>query len=149
QREAAMNLLKASLSEQGYKKASGIIELEDILREVEGHAPNSSYRDRLNYFFTIFGIPSGDKPWGWRLEGHHISLNFSSTRGTIESSTPSFFGANPAVVPNGKEKGKEILKLETSLGFMLVNSFNADQKKIAVISERAPSDILSRNDRKA
>lgn len=149
QREAAMNLLKVSLSEQGFKKASGIIALEEVLREVEGHAPNSSYRDRLNYYFTIFGTPSGDKPWGWRLEGHHISLNFSSVSGTIESSTPSFFGANPAVVPHGKDKGMQILKLETNLGFMLLNSLNATQKKIAIVSEHAPADILTRNDRNA
>lgn len=149
QRQAAMELLKASLSEQGYKKASDIIELEDILRQVEGLGANDDYRDRLNYYFTFFGTPSKDKPWGWRLEGHHVSLNFASSRGTMESSTPSFFGTNPAIVPNGKDKGKQILKLETTLGFALANSLNTDQKKTAIISEHAPSDILSRNDRKA
>lgn len=149
QREAAKELLKASLSEQGYKKATDIIALEDILREVEGRDAGDSYRDYLNYYFSIFGTPSKEKPWGWRLEGHHISLNFSSVRGTIESSTPSFFGANPAIVPEGKEKGKQVLKLETNLGFALLNALDAEQKKTAIISEAAPSDILTRNDRDA
>ena len=149
QRQAAMALLKGSLSDQGYKKAADIIELEDILREAEGLGPGDSYRDRLNYYFTVFGTPSADKPWGWRLEGHHISLNFSSLRGTIESSTPFFLGANPAIVPYGKEKGKQVLKLETTFGFLLVNALNADQKKIAIVSESAPADILTRNERKA
>jgi hypothetical protein len=149
QRQAAMDLLKASLSQQGYEKTTGILALEKILQGVEGRDENDSYRDSKNYHFTIFGDPSPGKPWGWRLEGHHISLNFMSTNGKIVSSTPSFFGANPAVVPSGKNKGMQVLKAETELGFSLVNSLTDQQRKKAVFDDRALFDIVSSNDRKA
>lgn len=149
QRDAAFALLKASLSEQGFKKATAIIELENILREVEGRSPSDTYRDPLNYYFTIFGTPSNSKPWGWRLEGHHITLNFSSINAAIESSTPSFFGSNPAIVPSGAEKGKQILKEETEFGFSLVNSLSGDQLSKARFSETAPHEIITGNDRRA
>lgn len=149
QRDAVMDLLKASLSEQGFKKATSIIQLENILREIEGRGQTDTYRDPLNYSITIFGTPSTKQPWGWRLEGHHVSLNFSSVDASLASSTPSFFGSNPAIVPSGEEKGKQILKAETELGFALVNSLNSDQLKTARFSETAPSEIITANNRNA
>jgi hypothetical protein len=149
QRQAAIVLMKASLSDQGYTKASAITSLETVLRGVENRSADDSYRDPLNYYFTFFGTPSADKPWGWRIEGHHLSLNFTSVNGLIESSTPSFMGSNPAIVPSGPEKGKQILKLETELGFQLVNSLNEDQLKVARFSETALPEIVSSNSRKA
>jgi Protein of unknown function (DUF3500) len=149
QRTAALAFLKISLSEQGFKKANAIMELENVLREVEGRGPNDTHRDPLNYYITIFGTPSKDKPWGWRMEGHHLSINFSSANNELVSSTPSFFGSNPAIVPRGEEKGKQILKIETDLGFELCNSFSADQKKKAIFSETALPEIVMTNKRKA
>jgi hypothetical protein len=149
QRDAAMNLLRASLSEQGYDKTAGILALEKILQGIEGREENDAYRDPRNYYFTIFGEPGDGKPWGWRLEGHHISLNFASANGKIVSSTPSFFGANPAVVPTGKDKGTQVLKLEAELGFSLINALTADQRKTALIAEGALPEIVSFNSRKA
>ena len=148
QRQAAITLLKASLNEQGYKKATGIISLENILREVEGRGKDDTYRDPLNYFFTIFGDP-GKSIWGWRIEGHHLALNFSSVNGVIESSTPTFMGANPAIVPFGSEKEKKTLKDEMDLAFALVNLLDASQRGKAVFSDRALPEIVSGNNRKA
>ncbi|HMG93604.1 MAG TPA: DUF3500 domain-containing protein [Chryseolinea sp.] len=149
QRDAALDLLKSSLSTQGYQKATAIMELENVLREVEGRASSDKYRDPFNYYLTIFGTPEDKKPWGWRFEGHHIALNFSSISNRIESSTPSFLGSNPGIVRSGPEKGKEILKDETEIGFTLVNSLDADKLKIALISETALPEIVSSNSRKA
>jgi hypothetical protein len=149
QKAAAIALLKASLSDQGYQKASGVLALEAILREVEGRDAGDTYRDPQNYYFTIFGSPSADEPWGWRIEGHHLSLNFSSLKGSIEASTPSFMGANPSIVQRGAERGKQVLKQETDLGFILVNSLSKDQLKIARFSDAAPAEIISGNNRKA
>lgn len=149
QRDAAMALLRESLSQQGYTKTTEIMALENVLREIEERGPDDSYRDPLNYFFTVFGDPSGDKPWGWRLEGHHVSLNFFSLDGKIVSSTPSAFGSNPAIVPHGARKGKEVLKLETDLGFRLVNSFSEAQLKTVRFSEQAPPEILTLAKREA
>lgn len=149
QRQAALALLKVSVSEQGYQKANNIMALENVLREVESRPVNDTYRDPLNYSITIFGEPGGENIWGWRLEGHHISLNFSSASGEIVSATPTFWGSNPGVVRTGRERGKQVLKQETDLGFHLVNSLNRDQLKIAIVSAKAPSDIITGNDRKA
>lgn len=149
QRAAALSLLKISLSEQGFKKANAIMELENVLREVEGRGPTDTHRDPLNYYITIFGTPSKDKPWGWRMEGHHVSINFASVNNELVSSTPSFFGSNPAIVQSGEQKGKEILKLETDLGFELCNSFSTEQKKKVIFSETALPEIVMTNKRKA
>lgn len=149
QRAAGHALLKICLSEQGYQKASNIMALETILREVENRPPNDTYRDPLNYYITIFGEPEEGKLWGWRLEGHHLSLNFSSADGLIVSSTPTFWGSNPAIVRSGRHTGHQVLRVETDLGFTLVNSFDREQLRLAVISPTAPSDIITGNQRKA
>ncbi len=149
QRAAGLALLRASLSEQGYKKANSIMELENVLREIEGRSVSDNYRDPLNYYITIFGTPSKEMPWGWRMEGHHLAINFSSINNKIGSSTPTFWGSNPGIVPKGEEKGKEILKLETDLGFELCNSFSDEQKKKAVLAEKAYPEIIMTNKVKA
>jgi len=151
QKNAALALLKASLSDEGYRKTSEIMELEKILFVLENdqhkYADGSSWRDPLNYHFLIFGDPAPGNIWGWKFEGHHISLNFISTQNRIVSSTPSFFGSNPAVIEVRGHKRKEVLQLESDLGFILVNSLNEDQLKQALFSSDAPEEIITRNHR--
>ena len=149
QRTAALQLIKASLSEQGFSKATSIMALENVLREIEGRTTSDLYRDPVNYYITIFGTPSKIEPWAWRLEGHHVAFNFVSIKNEISSSTPSFFGSNPGIVPSGPEMGKEILKQETDLGFQLINSFDEQKRKKAILSAAALPEIVSFNSRKA
>ena len=149
QQKAAFALLRLALSDTGYKKATSIIQLELVLREVEGRPADDTYRDPANYSFSIFGDPATSSVWGWRLEGHHISLNFSSENDTLISVTPGFFGSNPAMVLSGPEKGKYILKDETEMGLALLQSLQPQQIEKAVISERAPGDIVTTSRRKA
>lgn len=149
QHQAALALLKTCLSEQGYQKANNIIALENVLREVESRPADDTYRDPMNYSITIFGTPAADSLWGWRIEGHHMSINFSSADSQIISSTPTFWGSNPAVVRTGRYRGRQILKQETDLGFTLVNSLDMNQLRTAVIAEKAPADIITGNQRKA
>ena len=149
QKQAALDLLKASLSQTGYQKSMDIIELEKVLIIIEGnkfHMGHGTGRDPLNYHFCIFGNPSATDIWGWRFEGHHIALNFTSSNGEIVSTTPSFFGSNPGVVTIDEQRGKEVLKKETELGFQLVNSFNENQLPIARFSETAPHEIITGTD---
>ena len=143
QRQAAMNLLKLSLSETGYEKAQNVMELENVLRLVEDRPANDTYRDPENYYFTIFGNPQPGEAWGWRLEGHHLSLNFSSLSNEIVSATPTFFGANPANVPRGPKKGWRVLQPEEDLGRSLVKSLNEEQLQIAMVAEEAYPDIVT------
>ena len=116
-----------------------MIELEGILREIESFG---WFRDPELYWFTIFGEPSDSAPWGWRFEGHHVSLNFLSTRGNVTVSTPAFLGANPARVPSGPRAGWRLLPAEEDLARRLLASLTPEQRSRAVLSERAPADIL-------
>ncbi len=149
QRAAALAFFKASFGESGYTKAIAIMANEEVLRQLENLPVGNLRRDPLNYYITFFGNPSATAAWAWRFEGHHIAFNFSSVNNEMVSSTPSFFGSNPAIVPSGPEKGREILKLETDLGLQLVNSLSPDQKNKAIISEKALPEIISFNNRKA
>ncbi len=149
QRESAMKLLRTALSDSGFAKTTAIMQLEGILREVEGRSPDDTHRDPVKYYFSIFGDPVADSIWGWRLEGHHVSFNFSARNNDLVSGTPSFLGTNPAVVLSGPEKGKYILKNETELGVALLHSLDASQARKTIISEEAPSEIITGADRKA
>ena len=149
QSKDAFALLRTVLSDTGFNKANSIIQLENVLREVESRSSTDTYRDPGNYFFSIFGNPAADAIWGWRLEGHHLSFNFSSEDNRLVSGTPSFLGSNPAVVLSGTEKGKYILKDEADLGFALLHSLNKEQKDKAIISNEAPGDILTAASRNA
>ena len=149
QRVKAYELLKSCMSAEGYKKAAAIVEMELVLRVLEGRGDNDEYRNPGKYYFTIFGEPGAKNPWGWRMEGHHLSLNFSALDGALVSGTPSFMGSNPAVVPDGPKKGLQILKEETELGFQLLNSLEEDQLKVALVAEKAPADIITGNKRTA
>ena len=147
QHTAAMELLRSALSDKGFNKTTAIIKLENVLREVE--QANEEYRNPGKYYFSIFGTPAGDSIWGWRLEGHHVSLNFSSEDNRLISGTPGFMGANPAVVLSGSQKGLQVLKDETTLGFALLNSLDVKQKEKAIIQSKAPNDIITGASRKA
>lgn len=149
QQKLALAILQTALSTQGYQKAKAIIEMEVILKVLEKHPPENNYRDPGKYYFSIFGKPSDQEPWGCRVEGHHLSLNFSSVTGQLVAETPTFMGSNPAIVPEGPEKGKQILKEETNLAFALVQALSPEQLKKALISETAPNDIITGNSRKA
>jgi hypothetical protein len=129
QRNAARDLLRAGTSRSGYTKATTIMSLELILRELEkGSGP---VRNPGWYFFTIFGKPSKAGKWGWRVEGHHLSLNFTIDNGEVVSATPAFFGANPATVKQGERKGLTTLPQAEDLARELYTSLSAEQKAVA------------------
>ncbi len=153
QKKAALSLLAACLSKQGLKKTMEIRELEKVLVIIEKNSfkmpDGSDARDPLNYHFCIFGNPSPTSFWGWRFEGHHISLNFTSGDGRILSSTPSFLGSNPGIVKIEEQRGKEVLKKESSYGFELVNSLDDSQLTKARFDTQAPKEIITGNNRNA
>ena len=152
QKEAALALLRASLSQEGFEKTQEIMELEKVLKVIENDDHTLSnghpWRDPLNYHFCIFGNPAPDSPWGWRFEGHHISLNYTSAGGVLVSSTPTFLGTNPGVVNIEMQKGKEVLKDESALGFDLVHSLNKEQLNLAKFSDKSPYEIITGTERR-
>jgi len=136
QREAALALLRTGTSGDGYTKATTIMSLEAILRELEeGKGP---VRNPGWYFFTVFGTPSKTGKWGWRVEGHHLSLNFTLDGGKVVSSTPAFFGANPATVMEGKREGLCTLASAEDLARELFLALSEDDKKAAGLDKQFP-----------
>lgn len=139
QHEKLESLLQASLSASGQEKVFNIMSLETVLRIMEGAA----HRDPELYYVTLFGEPSPDGTWGWRYEGHHLSLNFTVVDGKLLESTPNFWGANPAKVPVGPSTGLRTLRNEEDLARAFVLSLNKQQRAIAIIAEAAPKDIYT------
>ena len=130
QKKAALALLKTGTSAAGNEAATTIMSLESILLAQEG--PKSAMvRNPGWYFFTIFGTPSKTGKWGWRVEGHHLSINFSMEGTQVVSSSPCFFGANPAEVKTGKDKGKRILPQSEDYARDLFKSLDKDQRDAA------------------
>jgi Protein of unknown function (DUF3500) len=149
QRKAGFDLLHTVLSDTGFDKATSVMQLEKVLKEVENRPTNDDHRDPEKYYFSIFGNPATDSIWGWRFEGHHVAFNFSSKNHQLISATPSFLGTNPAIVLSGPEKGKQILKDETEIGFALLHSLDKKQLEKAVINVKAPAEIITGDSRKA
>jgi hypothetical protein len=147
QRHLTTALLAASLSAKGLVKTSYIMSLEEVLKRIEALNPRAA-RDPELYYVSIFGDPGPGKTWGWRFEGHHLSLNFTIVDGLHVSGTPSMMGTNPGLVLNGPHKGLQILADEENIARKLAKSLSTNQKSEAIINEKAPADILSENRRK-
>lgn len=143
QRKLAHDLLKAGLSQRGYVTATAILNLEIILKALE--KDGRLVRDPERYFFSMFGAPSARGPWGWRVDGHHVSLNFTIVDGTAVASSPTFFGTNPAEVREGPQKGLRILGTEEDAARALLQALDASQRAAAVFDNVAPNDIVTRN----
>jgi hypothetical protein len=135
QRAAAFGLLGSGLSERGTELARGVIELEGILR-----------RDPGLYHVTLFGVPSAAEPWGWRFEGHHLSVNATELGPHGQVVAPLFMGADPARVPGGPQAGRRLLAAEEDLAFELLHMLDPRQRERAIIATRTPGDIVTRND---
>jgi hypothetical protein len=146
QKHLATALLSAGLSQAGFMKAVTIMSLEDVLRIQE--KDNGERRNPEKYYFSIFGTPADTGTWGYRVEGHHISQNYTVVNGHVVDA-PSFFGDNPAMVKEGPRAGLRVLAAEEDLGRELITSLDAEQRKTAIVDEKAPGEILTSNSRQA
>jgi hypothetical protein len=144
QRQAAMSLLDSALSEKGKLKVTQIITLESILADIE---KNPTYRDAGKYFVSIFGTPGDAKGWGWRFEGHHLSINLTIIGDKVVSGTPTFLGSNPREVQEGKHKGLRVLAAEEDLARALVTTLVTDGKSSVIYSHKPPSEIITAENR--
>jgi Protein of unknown function (DUF3500) len=146
QKHLASALLAAGLSQTGYIKAVTIMSLEDVLKVMENDS--GERRNPEKYHFTVFGTPSDTGTWGWRVEGHHLSQNYTVANGHVVDG-PSFFGSNPAEVRQGLRKGLRTLAGEDDLGFDVIQALDEPQQKIAIVDPKAYKDILTAASRKA
>jgi hypothetical protein len=141
QRKAVHRMLAAVLSPHAYAQAATIMALEDVLDHREG-----GHRDRHNgdYWTVLFGTPGADEPWGWRVEGHHLSVNVVVAEGKV-SATPFFLGANPARVTCGGRSVVAPLWLEEELARQLLDGMGPVGRRSAVVSGVSPPDLRTRN----
>ena len=146
QKHLASALLAAGLSQTGYIKAVTIMSLEDVLKVMENDG--GEVRNPELYYFSVFGTPSDAGRWGYRVEGHHLSQNYTVVNGDVVDG-PSFFGANPAQIQEGPRKGLRTLPGEDDLGFELIHALNESQQKVAIVDPVAYKEILTGASRKA
>jgi plasmid stabilization system protein ParE len=151
QRNAAMAVVNAALSERGAQEVTDIIALESILGAIERETGSSMWRrrDPELFWFAVFGDPTGAEPWSWRIGGHHIAINTTVVGGRVVGSTPSFLGANPAVVPGGPRAGFRALTGEEALARDLLLGLSAEARGVAIVDPVAPPDIASGNGARA
>lgn len=147
QQRLAQALLSTGLSQAGLVKALTIMSLEDILRIKENDT--AGRRDPNKYYFSVYGKPSSSGNWGWRVEGHHLSLHFTLRNGSLVSSSPTFFGANPHKVVEGPRAGARPLGVEEDLARGLMKGLDSAQQKQALIADTAPRDIITSADTRA
>lgn len=141
QRNAVLGMLRAALSQDGFTRATTIMSLEAILHELEGGA--GAVRNPDWYFVTVFGEPGPSEPWGWRIEGHHVSLNFTVVNDRLVSATPAFLGANPATVRGGAKKGTRALgDVDDALRALLASL--SDEQRAAAKQTKLHNEIEAR-----
>jgi hypothetical protein len=138
------SMMSAALGYKGVMKATTIMSLEDVLRQIEG--PDGRFdRDPELYFISIFGEPSSEGTWAWRLEGHHLAVNVTVEDGRVLAATPTFMGSNPARVMDGPRAGLRALAPEEDQGRALLLSLDGSQRQTSVFDEVAPRDIITGN----
>ncbi len=147
QKTQAMALLQSGLGQSGYSTAQKIIAHEDILREIENGAGVSNYMRRQPglYYTALFGSPLANDVWGWRFEGHHISVNVTHAGSQGDIVAPLFFGANPAKVKSGPYEGLRILAAEEDEARALLALFTPDQARTVIIAPETTNDIVTTN----
>jgi hypothetical protein len=146
QQHLATALLTTGLSQQGMIKAETIMSMEDVLRVME--KDDGEKRNPGKYYFSIFGKPSDTGTWGFRVEGHHLSQNYTVSNGHVVDA-PSFFGSNPAEVREGPRKGVRLLAQEEDLGRALLMALDDGQRKTAIVEPEGYKEMLTSNSRKA
>jgi hypothetical protein len=150
QQRLAHQLAATGLSRAGYVAASTIMGLEATLDAIEGWHRSSRGRDPGLYYLSLFlpadgSGPGAKEPWGWRFEGHHISLNYTIAGGRLVSPTPTFFGANPAEAPLGATSTLRPLGNVEDLARELAHALEPEQRARAIVSSLAPADIVLAN----
>lgn len=145
--QAAQRLIRSGLSEAGYDQTLNVMSLEEVLYLIEAgdRTARRNNRDPGKYFLSVFGEPGATGLWGWRLEGHHISLNFSVKDGNVIASTPEFFGANPGTIDAGKGRQIRVLGPEEDIARQILKLCTPEQEKLCWLSKEAPGEVPGPN----
>jgi hypothetical protein len=150
QRQAALALVSAALSREGYQKVTDIMNGDEVLKNAGGGrtggrpgggGPGGGIRFGLDeYYMALLGTPSASEPWMIQFGGHHLAINVT-VAGPHSVMTPSLPAAQPAkytlngqtIRPLGRENDK---------GFALINALHAGQQKRAILDYRVTDLVL-------
>ncbi len=129
QKRAALDVLRASLSPEGYELARNLMRLNAFLGDIVGQ-PN--IMREWDYALTIFGEPSESEPWGWQFFGHHLALNCLFVGGQM-TLTPTFMGAEPNIIDEGEFAGTRFFEKQESGALALMRSLPVPMQAQATI----------------
>lgn len=143
QKVVVMELVRKCVSHEVYTKVLAIMQLEHVLRGIEGPFLGVAaplWRTSDSYSLTIFGRPGFEDTWSLRFLGHHVCLNVTIVNQRWISTTPSALGQQPIVgtgvlSPLAEDEG---------LGFQLLDALTPSQRATAIIHDVAPADFVSR-----
>ena len=146
--KSAEAFIASGLSEAGYDQTIRVMSLEEVLFILETKGTREERRERRHpkkYYLSVFGTPASTGTWGWRVEGHHISLNYVVQDGQIVSTTPEFFGANPGTIDAGVGRTLRVLAPEEDLARQILKLCTPEQESVAWLSKKAPNDLRGAN----
>jgi len=138
-REAALALVRETLSVAGFRQARDIMKLNEHVAELTGRS--EEYGEWF-YWVSVFGTPSADEPWGWQLDGHHLSINCFVLGDQIVL-TPDFRGSEPVEAKSGRFAGTRVFHEEETLGYALMQSLSPTQQAVARIGMDIPREVLA------
>jgi hypothetical protein len=142
---AANAVVAATSSARTADEIAAVIALETVLGELERAAGRGGWprRDPERYWLAVFGDPGSTAPWSWRIGGHHVAIHVTIVGDDLLATTPSFLGANPAVVPRGPLAGRQTLPGEEQLARGLLAALTDPERHAAIVDGAAPADILT------
>jgi len=138
QREAALSLLRETMSASSYQGARDIMKLNEHALEITGKA--EEYGEWF-YWVSIFGTPSPSEPWGWQIDGHDLIINCFVLGDQIVM-TPTFMGSESVLARFGKDKGTRVFAAEEEQGYALMRALSVDERRQATIGHDLPSELL-------
>ena len=139
QREAALTLMRAGMSERGFEAARNVMRLSEHLRELTDRPEEHG---EWHYFISIFGAPSAELPWGWQIDGHHLNVN-CLVLGDRVVMTPHLVGGEPLLARSGIYAGACVLREEEAVGHAFMTSLSPQQRSKATLGDRLPRELLT------
>jgi hypothetical protein len=123
QKRRAKKLLNLLLTSEAFQEQENIRLIHGLRKDLSDPSNPMNH-----YYLSIFGSPSTNRNWGWRFEGHHLSLNCTLVDGKLFSVTPSFWGSSPIRANDGDDHQIEVFEDEQKLSIFFVESLTEGQK---------------------
>ncbi|SHN34550.1 DUF3500 domain-containing protein [Cryptosporangium aurantiacum] len=137
QQAAALKVLRAALSDEGYTQVTGITTADGVLKDSGGMDLDFGAD---HYWIRILGTPSASGKWTVQYGGHHLAVNVTMA-GSEMTLAPTLWGAQPASYTKSGAT-TEPLSGETTKAFAVVGALDATQLKSAVLTTSITEIVL-------